>query len=177
MSCMISWRGNSPRWNQGWVTYARLETREGIILGEVVASLAAGGGWDARNEFGWLIHQAPLGTAKVGGGKVRAANCKAITIKKERCCMTPQELLLKAADDFEQGISGWIQGENCNRLGYCLNGKLMECLWYDDEVFATASNTIRAVVGMPSISKWNDIPGRTVQEVIQVCREAAARIA
>jgi len=104
--------------------------------------------------------------------------------------MTPQDVLLKAADLFE--TVGWQQrtyGDHVN--GYCALGAVSQVVWgdplgprdwdMDSQVFNVKVNLQGdALILLPghikggSVTQWNDRSRRTKKSVIETFRKAAA---
>jgi hypothetical protein len=93
--------------------------------------------------------------------------------------MTPQEVLLKAAELLER--RGWCQNEltNPETGAYCVLGALQTVCLVDYFIESEAREILRnKVYGEPpetgSLVDWNDEPGRTATEIISTLRAAAA---
>lgn len=96
--------------------------------------------------------------------------------------MQPSECLDKAADLLRN--RGWIQGSYRNKHGFCLVGSLIYVSkYYSGACDGTLSDAKTAhhlleqycTYGKNHINpaSWNDIPGRTKQEVLTLLRNAA----
>ena len=85
--------------------------------------------------------------------------------------MTTREVLLGAAEYLRK--YGWIQWETGNHGGpRCALGALESV--DIDSVYDDAEYRLLRTVGASSVVKWNDAPGRTVEEVIAAFEKAAA---
>ena len=85
--------------------------------------------------------------------------------------MTPQEVLLKAAEYIEE--HGWCQhafGEPDGRV--CLEGAINRTAYNGSERDAAVRRMIGHLNGQTP-AFWNDMRGRTKEEVIAALREAA----
>lgn len=95
--------------------------------------------------------------------------------------MTPQEVLLKAADLIEN--NGWtqnfmarnVEGLSVNQLSieascFCILGAMLNISGNHAD---DAAKILRDHLNIPHIAMWNDNPSRTKEEVINALREAA----
>ena len=91
------------------------------------------------------------------------------------------KLLRGAAKDLE--TFGWIQGAAGNEeRGFCAIGGIYHAqkdtgAKFDDRLLAYQA--VKAVTGQDSsanITRWNDAPGRTKQEVVSAMRKAATAL-
>lgn len=99
--------------------------------------------------------------------------------------MDAKQALAAAADLIEQ--KGWLQGSyGSDRIGYCILGAINAVTdsWSSDEGFATdmaACELLDDILerahgeGSGTVAIWNDHPGRTKDEVLQLLRHAAGR--
>lgn len=98
---------------------------------------------------------------------------------------TEAEILEAVADGYESGRYEWIQGQYENDEGFCAMGALQyeyrmtAEVHYDQDKWREASQSlesavhhINALVGA-SVPQWNDMYGRTKDEVIDVFKHAA----
>jgi hypothetical protein len=80
---------------------------------------------------------------------------------------------LRAAADL-LATNGWIQGAPSDEHGrYCIDGAV-NVVTDDANVYKDATEAVLDHLGTPSITGWNDKPGRTAEQVIAVLRETAA---
>jgi hypothetical protein len=101
--------------------------------------------------------------------------------------MEPVDLIEKVADGFESGRYDWIQGNlsNASRTAFCMVGAMRYELIgtadgdkplgairsvYMDARQAISEHLDRPSMGVPS---WNDIAGRTKEQVIDKLKETA----
>jgi hypothetical protein len=82
-----------------------------------------------------------------------------------------QQFLSDMADLIE--TNGWCQGNLKNRQGnFCIVGAHLELSWRRRAVSNQAFAALKRRLG-DNISLWNDAPGRTKEEVIELIRRAA----
>ncbi len=84
--------------------------------------------------------------------------------------MTPSQLLRNSAALLED--AGWVQGAFSNRGGYCVLGALRVSCNIADHALPEAWELLKQVVGT-SITYWNDVEGRTKEEVTAALIKAA----
>ena len=83
------------------------------------------------------------------------------------------DVLNRTADILEDG--GWVQhAYETDKGEHCLIGALEVAAPYGT-LYSEARNALFDVVGTSPLS-WNDMPGRTKEQVIAVVREAAANV-
>ena len=91
--------------------------------------------------------------------------------------MTPQEVLLGAADYLEE--HGWCQGVMKDKQGRCCaNGAMFEVSVRGapeepKEYFFEAQELLMDYTGTRTVSNWNDAEDRTVEEVVSTLRKVA----
>ena len=94
--------------------------------------------------------------------------------------MKPSEICLKAKDVLRE--RGWTQGRMRNDDGaFCVWGALVVAdagrVTLDYSMSAAwARSALAAAVGDPSVGLWNDVPGRTLDEVLAALDQAAERL-
>ena len=73
---------------------------------------------------------------------------------------------------------GWCQDQWVKRnkqrmiIGYCAHGAIDEVYGYGTAAFWAAIDTVRATIGDPHITRWNDAPERTKEQVVAALKEA-----
>jgi hypothetical protein len=85
-----------------------------------------------------------------------------------------RRLLLAAANYIEE--HGWCQGalENINGQ-VCLVGALDKTKDYNDQGYYPAILAIQDIIG-PRFGEWNDQPGRTKEDVVNLLRQVAHNV-
>jgi len=105
-------------------------------------------------------------------------------IMREVTATEVAEVLDAAVDLYESGTYGWVQGKyeyrppNGGMFQRCFLG-ILDAATYEtgksviayDRVRSVVVDTISAEIG--NIAAWNDVPGRTVDEVIELMRSIA----
>jgi len=84
------------------------------------------------------------------------------------------QILLDAADLIE--TYGWVQGRlgTCE-VGFCITGALRQASqWGIRQGCGEAQRALHRSLGGMNPSTWNDVPGRTKEEVIAQLRKAAS---
>jgi hypothetical protein len=79
---------------------------------------------------------------------------------------------------------GWCQGlfyryggpTMHNKIAYCLVGALIVSCRHQHPEFIEAKSLIEYVENIQDLSKWNDSPGRTKEEVLKLIEETMERI-
>lgn len=89
--------------------------------------------------------------------------------------MTPDEVLDGAADILDSDDYKWIQGDlHDGESGYCMAGAIIRAA-KGDRNSIPARLYVNSRLPTGSISRWNDMDGRTQAEVVNELRELAKR--
>ncbi len=90
--------------------------------------------------------------------------------------MTAAEVARKAADLLKR--DGWCQGRSEGPNGErCLVAALSVAGWRSTRMaWRRVFEAIRQEAGAPSLTDWNDTPGRTADEVIALLRQVATEL-
>lgn len=86
---------------------------------------------------------------------------------------TTKDLLVFGKSRIEQ--YGWIQHRfGTKAVGFCMAGSMIPDGGRVSEFANAADQCLRKVIGENSIGKWNDMPGRTKEEVLEAFDKAIA---
>lgn len=84
------------------------------------------------------------------------------------------DVLNDAADHLCFG--GWVQGQHYRGTASCAVGALDRATQGKSALAIRALETFRQYLGVRSVISWNDLPGRTADEVVNAMRHAAKEL-
>lgn len=88
--------------------------------------------------------------------------------------MNHKTIAADIADALTADPSLWCQGAFGRGPACCLLQHVIALCDDDGFVIDEFRNSLSEIVGVGSITYWNDWPGRTVEQVIDACRRIAA---